>query len=196
MHFCNIKENNAKFEPWSGQHWYNWNFLFSWWSWNFSALQRNYKKVDASVYLKAILKRVQPIYTHFFFVKFFQKSSTSHWCIKKKKMKIFLFVSFLHFLNFTWFLHYIFVFWLIWNEFIINFISTKAPIKKRHNNYLMKTRQFFSLNALNWVVLGIYTPISVPYSLFKLTNMTVSKPTNMMVDYTHQHIPGTTGPNK
>ena len=39
------------------------------------------------------------------------------------------------------------------------------------------------------VLLGSYTPVSVPYSPFRLTNMKVSTPTNMKVDYTHQHDP-------
>ena len=33
-----------------------------------------------------------------------------------------------------------------------------------------------------WLLLGSYTPVSVPHSLFRLTNMKVSKPTNMKVD--------------
>ena len=36
-------------------------------------------------------------------------------------------------------------------------------------------------------MLGSYTPVSVPHSLFKLTNMKVSKPTNMNLNQTHEH---------
>ena len=38
-------------------------------------------------------------------------------------------------------------------------------------------------------LLGSYTPVSVPHSVSRLTNMKVSKPTNMKVNYTHQHEP-------
>ena len=38
-------------------------------------------------------------------------------------------------------------------------------------------------------LLGSYTPVSVPHSLFRLTNMRVSKQTNMNLHQTHQHEP-------
>ena len=66
-------------------------------------------------------------------------------------------------------------------------VSLKKNTKDRKKAW--KEQKHFCKDLAGNCLVGSYNSLLVPHSLFKLTNMTVSKPTNMKVDYTHQHEP-------
>ena len=60
------------------------------------------------------------------------------------------------------------------------------------SSWILNTSYIMNLNKYTkCTLLGSYTPVSVLHSFSRLTNMKVSKPTNMKVDYTQQHEPST-----